>query len=207
MSQLSRKVQSSDDSRHEADVTEVVNTANDVTVCAPRRRHYESQRVASCGNISTEVLLTRDSLKNIKMNRTGSTRSHSPRSENDDLEHLCSQNEESLTNVPEDHCIRCDLRVYPTEKVDVGVHLHRNCFRCKECGLMLSLNNFVLARVEELGEKDVFCKAHAPKPNKNRLDPEAIGIKMAVHSQQLNKTSSFNTQVRNKYNIIDLCND
>lgn len=150
-------------------------------------------------NFATKLLEVWDTARaylGLKMRRAGSTRSQSSGSEDSDLERLYSQNDDWFFSVADDRCIRCQRRVYPIERVEVGVQLHKNCFRCKECNMMLSLHNFILARVDESGEKDVFCKAHAPKPDKNRLDPEAIGIKMAVHSQQLSKTASFNTQVR-----------
>lgn len=43
---------------------------------------------------------------------------------------------------PADPCYRCGKRVYPVERVDVGVLFHRRCFRCRVCGLQLSLRSF-----------------------------------------------------------------
>ncbi len=97
---------------------------------------------------------------------------------------------------PDDDCIRCGQKVYHTERMEVGVHLHRSCFRCYECDVVLSLNTFILARVPGTGIKDVFCKSHSPKPSNSTLDPDAIGIRLPMRSQQISKNPSFNTQVR-----------
>lgn len=43
---------------------------------------------------------------------------------------------------PADPCYRCGKRVYPVERVDVGVLFHRRCFRCRVCGLQLTLRSF-----------------------------------------------------------------
>ena len=43
---------------------------------------------------------------------------------------------------PADPCYRCGKRVYPVERVDVGVLFHRRCFRCRVCGLQLTLRTF-----------------------------------------------------------------
>ena len=39
-------------------------------------------------------------------------------------------------------CHRCGKRVYPVERVDVGALFHRRCFRCRVCGLRLSLVSY-----------------------------------------------------------------
>ena len=51
-------------------------------------------------------------------------------------------------------CCRCT----PQRRVEIGVIMHKNCFKCIKCSVTLTLNSFVLARSVEGGPKDVFCK-------------------------------------------------
>ena len=115
-------------------------------------------------------------------------RHYSSGSDGSDKDYGYAHNQEFLVAAKQrisDECIRCNKKVYHTEKIDVGIQLHKKCFRCKECDLTLNLNNFILAKTDETGWKDVFCKGHAPKLVQNAMDPEAIGIKNAVNAQQL----------------------
>ncbi|KAL8574334.1 hypothetical protein ACOMHN_015865 [Nucella lapillus] len=41
-----------------------------------------------------------------------------------------------------DACYRCGKKVFPVERVDVGVLFHRRCFRCRVCGLQLTLRTY-----------------------------------------------------------------
>ena len=94
------------------------------------------------------------------------------------------------------HCIRCEKKVYPTEKVEIGVPLHKNCFRCVSCNVTLTMSNFILTKVPENTRKDIFCKAHAPKPAVHTMDPDSMAVKSAVHAQKISKRPGFNNQVR-----------
>ena len=92
-------------------------------------------------------------------------------------------------------CIRCDKKIYPTEKVDVGVALHKNCFRCAECNVTLTVNSHIIARPDNARCKGIYCKSHAPKPVRYELDEQAIEIQNAVKAQRINKRPSFNRLV------------
>lgn len=135
---------------------------------------------------------------NVKMYKFGRIRKYSSASDDSDEEcnYGYSHDPRYLTSIqqmhPDSGCIRCGHKVYPPEKVDVGIQLHKKCFRCYECDLVLTLNNYILAKTDERGWKEVFCKSHAPKLEKNKIDPEAIGIKTPVSIQQ---RYSFNQQV------------
>ena len=94
----------------------------------------------------------------------------------------------------ENACMRCHAKVYPVEKVGVGVVLHRNCFRCATCGTKLTLASFVLSTSAGRRRKDVYCRAHAPKPVSCEMDRQAVGIRNAVDAQKISKTAGFNNQ-------------
>ena len=96
----------------------------------------------------------------------------------------------------EEFCARCHEKVYPLEKVSVGIALHRNCFQCAVCDLTLTLNTFVLAEsADDTNVKDIYCKAHAPKPVSHEMDPETIMIKTAVNAQMIRKMANVNNLV------------
>ena len=96
----------------------------------------------------------------------------------------------------EEFCTRCHEKVYPLEKISVGIALHRNCFHCAICDLTLTLNTFVLAERSDAPDvKDVYCKAHAPKPVSHEMDPETIMIRTAVNAQMIRKMTNINNLV------------
>ena len=102
-----------------------------------------------------------------------------------------------------DTCIRCQRKIYPTEKADVGVALHKNCFRCAECNVTLTLNSYIIARPDNADRKGVYCKSHAPKPIMYALDDQAMEIQNAVKAQRINKRPSFNKLVSiSRYSTI-----
>lgn len=41
-----------------------------------------------------------------------------------------------------DMCHRCGKKVYPVERLDIGVIYHRSCFKCRVCNITLNLRNF-----------------------------------------------------------------
>ena len=92
-------------------------------------------------------------------------------------------------------CIRCHRKIYPTEKSDVGVALHKSCFRCSECNVTLTLHGYIIAKPENANRKGVYCKTHAPKPVRYALDETAMEIMNAVKSQQILKNPNLSKQV------------
>ncbi|KAK3790825.1 hypothetical protein RRG08_038315 [Elysia crispata] len=76
-----------------------------------------------------------------------------------------------------DVCHRCGGRVYPVERVDVGALFHRRCFRCKICGLQLSLRTFNWDQSNN--PPDIYCQAHMPR-HVGSIDSQAVGIKTAI---------------------------
>lgn len=81
----------------------------------------------------------------------------------------------------QDPCYRCKKRVYPVERIDVGVLFHRRCFRCRVCGLQLTLRTF---HFDQENDPDVYCKNHVPK-FVGTIDGEALGVKAAINAPKL----------------------
>ena len=83
-------------------------------------------------------------------------------------------------------CQRCGRRVYPLEKVDVGVLYHRSCFKCKVCGRQLTLKTFQRQLCPTSGHqnKEIFCEKHVPQPLKGHMGQDALAIKSAVDAQR-----------------------
>lgn len=81
-----------------------------------------------------------------------------------------------------DTCYRCQKRVYPVERVDVGVLFHRRCFRCRVCGLQLTLRTF---RWQPDGQpSDVYCHGHLPKIV-GIINKDSMGIQSALNAPKL----------------------
>jgi len=97
---------------------------------------------------------------------------------------------EDLPSLPKDPCYRCEKRVYPVERVDVGVLFHRRCFRCRVCGLQMTLKTF---HWDQENHPDVYCSAHVTKIV-GSIDKDAIGIKSALNAPR--RGINTNEQVR-----------
>ncbi|XP_059163218.1 hillarin-like [Physella acuta] len=89
-----------------------------------------------------------------------------------------------------DACHRCGSRVYPVERVDVGALFHRRCFRCRICGLQLTLRTF---HWDQSTAPDIYCHAHVPR-HVGCLDNEAVGIKSAMNAPKRGVTISDQTR-------------
>lgn len=61
-----------------------------------------------------------------------------------------------------DPCFRCNRRVLPQDKVDVGVLFHKQCFRCRICGLPLTIQTFHRNDANE-GDREIYCRTHVGK--------------------------------------------
>ncbi|KAG1664109.1 Hillarin [Nymphon striatum] len=61
-------------------------------------------------------------------------------------------------------CQRCSKPVYFAERIEPnrGQILHQNCFKCKECGIKLTLHTF-FNNQNDLDDLEVYCKSHAPR--------------------------------------------
>lgn len=55
-------------------------------------------------------------------------------------------------------CARCEKTVYPTEELKcLDKVWHKICFKCKECGMSLTMRNY------KGFNKEPYCEAHIPK--------------------------------------------
>ncbi|ESO98694.1 hypothetical protein LOTGIDRAFT_78799, partial [Lottia gigantea] len=87
-------------------------------------------------------------------------------------------------------CYRCKKIVYPVERVNVGNLFHRRCFRCRTCGLQLTLRTF---RWDQENHSDIYCHVHAPK-HVGRIDHDSMGIKSALNAPK--RGANISGQVR-----------
>ncbi|KAL3856221.1 hypothetical protein ACJMK2_010998 [Sinanodonta woodiana] len=62
-----------------------------------------------------------------------------------------------------DPCYRCYRRVYPKEQVNVGILFHKQCFRCRICGLPLTMQTFYRNDANGTYDKEVYCRTHVGK--------------------------------------------
>ena len=73
---------------------------------------------------------------------------------------------------PVDPCYRCYRRIWDKEQmVNIGVLFHKACFRCRICGLPLSMQTFYRNDANGSLDKEVYCRAHAGK-NLNQIQQE-----------------------------------
>ncbi|CAD5112319.1 DgyrCDS1545 [Dimorphilus gyrociliatus] len=80
-------------------------------------------------------------------------------------------------------CLRCNARVYQVEKVGPvnGVVFHKQCFRCKQCGLPLSMRTYFTApSFSKDINKEIYCSKHKPEGEAVRLDIHSLGLKHAL---------------------------
>lgn len=80
-------------------------------------------------------------------------------------------------------CLRCNGRVYLVEKVGPvnGVVFHKQCFRCKQCGLPLSMRTyFTSPSISKDENKEIYCSKHKPEGEAVRLDIHSLGLKHAL---------------------------
>lgn len=103
-------------------------------------------------------------------------------------------------------CQRCGKKVYPVEKVDVGMLYHRGCFKCKVCGVQLNLRNFQLEQDTREGgggeRKQLFCNAHVPsRHTKGQFGQDALEIQTAMEAQKKASAKVCHYQVSSMWGI------
>lgn len=100
-----------------------------------------------------------------------------------DMDDRCSSDGDSDCDpqLPRDPCYRCEKTVYPVEKVDVGVLFHRRCFRCRVCGLQLTLRTF---HWDQDRNPDIYCQVHVSKLV-GSIDKDAMGIRSALNAPKM----------------------
>ncbi|XP_021342152.1 hillarin-like isoform X1 [Mizuhopecten yessoensis] len=62
-----------------------------------------------------------------------------------------------------DPCHRCYKSTPIHEQVNVGVLFHRQCFRCRVCGIPLTMQTFYRNDANGTNDKEVYCKTHVGK--------------------------------------------
>ncbi|XP_060565893.1 hillarin-like [Ruditapes philippinarum] len=65
---------------------------------------------------------------------------------------------------PVDPCYRCYRRIWDKEQmINVGVLYHKACFRCRICGLPLTMQTFYRNDANGSQDREVYCKTHVGK--------------------------------------------
>lgn len=65
---------------------------------------------------------------------------------------------------PINPCYRCYKRTPVSEQVNVGAVFHKQCFRCRVCGLPLTMQTYHRNDANGSADKEVYCKTHVGKP-------------------------------------------
>lgn len=83
-------------------------------------------------------------------------------------------------------CTRCGDRVYPKEMVTPkpGVLLHSGCFKCRECGVKLTLQTF-FTNQRDTRDTDVYCRTHVPRLGPGTVDGNALNILTSKNSREI----------------------
>ena len=83
-------------------------------------------------------------------------------------------------------CQRCGRRVYPLEKIDVGVLYHKSCFKCKICDRQLTLKTFQrqLCSDSSYQKKEIYCSKHVPQALAGGFGKDALAIQSAMNAQR-----------------------
>ena len=74
------------------------------------------------------------------------------------------------------NCDVCQKKIFAAEKpIQVpGFTCHDACFKCKSCNIKLTLHTYTSF------EKNVYCKAHVPKPEPNQTIDVTMATAMAA---------------------------
>lgn len=83
-------------------------------------------------------------------------------------------------------CTRCGDKVYPKEMVTPkpGVLLHSGCFKCRECGVKLTLQTF-FTNQRDTRDADVYCRTHVPRLGPGTVDGNALSILTSKNSKEI----------------------
>ncbi|CAN7937632.1 unnamed protein product [Ixodes hexagonus] len=83
-------------------------------------------------------------------------------------------------------CTRCGDKVYPKEMVTPkpGVLLHSACFKCRECGVKLTLQTF-FTNQRDTRDADVYCRTHVPRLGPGTVDGNALSILTSKNSKEI----------------------
>lgn len=83
-------------------------------------------------------------------------------------------------------CTRCGDKVYPKEMVTPkpGVLFHSGCFKCRECGVKLTLQTY-FTNQRDTRDADVYCRTHVPRLGPGTVDGNALSILTSKNSKDI----------------------
>ena len=77
---------------------------------------------------------------------------------------------------PVDPCYRCYRRIWDkSQMINIGVLFHKACFRCRICGLPLTLQTYYRNDANGSQDKEVYCRTHVGK-SLNQIQNERAPI-------------------------------
>lgn len=92
---------------------------------------------------------------------------------------------------PVDPCYRCYRRIWDKEQmINVGVLYHKACFRCRICGLPLTMQTFYRNDANGSQDKEVYCRTHVGKKI-NQIQHERApieGIEYSMNGDPVGQT-------------------
>lgn len=123
---------------------------------------------------------------NCEPNAHGRTEKSRPRDEGGDE---CPRDGGRRAAGSDSVCTRCGDRVYPKELVmpKPGVLLHSGCFKCRECGVKLTLHTF-FTNQRDTRDADVYCRTHVPRLGPATVDGNALSILTSRNSREIKFT-------------------
>lgn len=99
---------------------------------------------------------------------------------------------------PVDPCYRCYRRIWDKEQmVNVGVLFHKACFRCRICGLPLSMQTFYRNDANGSEDREVYCRIHVGKQLSQIQNDKTVieGLEESISGpRQLQATPSERTK-------------
>lgn len=97
---------------------------------------------------------------------------------------------------PVDPCYRCYRRIWDKEQmVNVGVLFHKACFRCRICGLPLTMQTFYRNDANGSADKEVYCKTHVGK-GINQIQQERAVIQGLENGFAPDRTDTVRISIR-----------
>ena len=88
-------------------------------------------------------------------------------------------------------CFSCGESVYQKDKVGPirDVLFHTQCFRCCQCGYILTLYNYYQNH-KDMQDKSVYCRSHQPSSESSKVDIADKNIQAVINKPKLDRVNS-----------------
>lgn len=103
---------------------------------------------------------------------------------------------------PVDPCYRCYRRIWDKEQmINVGVLYHKACFRCRICGLPLTMQTFYRNDANGSPDREVYCKTHVGK-GINQIQQERAVIEGLENGVAPDRTDTVGSDTYRAFNTL-----